>query len=118
MEGNTKYNLSERTAKFGEDVIALVQSIPENTINKPLISQLVRAATSVGANYMEADAGESKKDFKHKIGICKKEAKETMYWCQMMAKVVPEKINICRKLWREAQELTMIFSAIIRSCSR
>jgi len=73
----------------------------------------VRSATSIGANYAESDGAESKKDFRHKIALCKKEAKETKHWFRMIAKANPEKKNDCRELWKEAQELTLIFSAII-----
>jgi four helix bundle protein len=63
---------------------------------------------------MEADAAESKKDFEHKIGISRKEAKEMMHWLRMLAKANPIiKKDECRKLWKEAQELVFIFSAII-----
>ena len=75
-----KYDLIERTAKFGENIIIFLKSLNQNTINSPLISQLIRSSTSIGANYMEADTAESIKDFKHKISICKKEAKETTHW--------------------------------------
>ncbi len=64
---------------------------------------------------MEADAAESKKDFRHKIFICKKESKETKHWLRMIAKANPNKRDECKKLWKEAQELTLIFSAILRS---
>ena len=64
-----KYDLSERTAKFGEYVIEFCQNLSNTPINRPLISQFIRAGTSIGANYMEADCAESKKDFKHKIGL-------------------------------------------------
>lgn len=109
-----KYDLEERTAKFGESVIAFVKDLSITHVTKPLISQLVRAATSIGANYMEADAAESKKDFKHKIGLSKKESKETMHWLRMMARACPEQKEICRKLWQEAHELTLIFSSIVK----
>lgn len=112
---NQKYDLAERTAKFGEDIIEFIKELSATNINQPLINQIIRSATSIGANYMEADGAESKKDFKHKIGICKKEAKETMYWLRILAKANPDKINTCRKLWQEAHELTLIFSAIINS---
>jgi len=69
-----KYDLVERTAGFGQNIIIFLKSILENTISRPLISQLVRSATSIGANYMEADCSESSRDFNHKIGVCKKEA--------------------------------------------
>src|SRR3989344_5921772 len=58
-----KYDLAERTAKFGEAVISFAYGLPKNDIIRPLISQIVRSGTSVGANYMEADGAESKKDF-------------------------------------------------------
>lgn len=71
-----KYNLEERTAKFGEQAINFVMTLEQNPVNKLLISQVVRSATSIGANYMGADVAGTKKDFKHKIGLCRKEAKE------------------------------------------
>ena len=108
-----EYDLEERTARYGEAIIELVKTFPKDPINSPLISQLVRAATSIGANYMEADGAESKKDFQHKISICKKESKETKHWLRMIAKANPTRRNECDKLWKEAQELTLIFSAII-----
>jgi len=109
-----KYDLRERTAKFGEDVLRFVMTLPQNAINTPLISQLVRAATSIGANYMEADAAESKKDFNHKIAICKKESKESMHWIHMISIVNPTRKEECRKLWKEAHELALIFSSILK----
>jgi len=110
----TKYNLAERTSKFGVEVIVFVKSIRESNINRSIISQLIRSATSIGANYMEADCAESKKDFVHKIGICKKEAKETTHWLHMLATAEADKAEKCRKLWQEAHELTLIFSAIVQ----
>lgn len=106
-----------RTEVFGEAVIDFVRTVPESNINKSIIGQLIRSATSIGANYMEADCAESKKDFKHKIGISKKEAKETTYWLRMLARTNAEKIEECRKLWQEAHELTLIFSTIINKTS-
>ena len=109
------YDLEERTAKFGEKIIEFVKTLERNEINRPLISQLVSAGTSVGANYMEADGAESKKDFRHKIGICKKESKETKHWLRMITKANPHKNVECRRLWQEAHELTLIFSSILLS---
>jgi len=108
------YDLEERTAKFGENIIEFSKKIPKNNISLPLINQLVRASTSVGANYCEADCAESKKDFEHKIGICKKEAKETRHWLRMIAKAIPELIEESRKLWQEASELMLIFISIVK----
>ena len=107
-----KYDLEERTAKFGENIIKFVKKIPKKTETLPLISQLVRAGTSVGANYCEADDAESKKDFIHKIRICKKESRETKHWLRMIVVAVPELKEEARALWQEAQELNLIFASI------
>ncbi len=109
------FDLTERTAKFGENVIEFLQSVKNNVINNELMSQLVRSATSIGANYEEADGAVSKKDFRNKIGICKKESKESRHWLRMVAKANPERLEDCRRLWSEAHELTLIFSKIIIS---
>ena len=109
-----KYDLAERTSKFGVEIIIFAKSVKETNINKSIIFQLIRSATSIGANYMEADCAESKKDFIHKISICKKEAKETAYWLHMLSTTEMDKIEKCRKLWQEAHELTLIFSAITK----
>src|SRR4030042_6918085 len=99
-----KFDLEERIAKFGEEIIESAKSLYRDEINKPLISQLVRAATSIGANYMEADGAESRKDFNHKIAICKKESKETKHWLRMIAKANPVRKDECRRFWQEAQD--------------
>jgi len=112
---NKIYDLEERTAKFGEDIIEFVNTLERNEVNRPLIGQIVRSGTSIGANYVEADGAESKKDFHHKIAICKKEAKETKHWLRMIAKANPNKKIEVRKLWQEAQELRLIFSSILLS---
>ena len=111
---NKIYNLRERTALFGAISIKFSMSLPSTPINKPLVSQFVRAATSIGANYMEADGAESRKDFKHKIAICKKEAKESMHWIHMNSVANSIRKDECRKYWKEAHELALIFSAIVR----
>src|SRR5438552_6631447 len=71
-----KFDLEIRTAKFGASIIRFAKRLPMNAINTPLVTQLVRAGTSVGANYVEANNAESRKDFHHKIGICRKESRE------------------------------------------
>jgi len=114
INNKNKYDLEERTANFGENVIDFTKKLSNDPINRPLISQLVKSATSIGANYVEADGAESKKDFKHKIAICKKESKETKHWLRMIVKANIETRKECEKLWQEAQELTLIFSAIFK----
>lgn len=109
------YDLEERTAKFGEEVIKFCQSLQQNTINKPIISQLIRSSTSIGANYMEANSASSKRDFKNKIHICKKETQETKHWLRMLSVGEFNKKEEIRELWKESQELTLIFGKIIAS---
>ncbi|MBI3109585.1 four helix bundle protein [Candidatus Daviesbacteria bacterium] len=109
---NKKYDLEERTATFAESIIELCKNVPKNVVTIPIVDQLLRAGTSIGANYCEANGASSKKDFKNKIFICKKEAKETKYWLRLLAKAINETREACRKLWQEAQELTLIFSKI------
>jgi four helix bundle protein len=109
---NKKYDLEERTTIFAKNIIALCKKAKKDAISLPTITQLVRAGTSIGANYQEANGASSKKDFRNKIFICKKEAKETMYWLRLLAKSYEESREDCKTLWREAQELTLIFSKI------
>lgn len=111
---NRVYDLEERTARFGEAIIDFAKTIPQNPITNRLISQLVGAGTSVGANYVEADDSVSKKDFLKSIGICRKEARETKHFLRMVARALPELKLQARELWMEAKELHLIFSRIWR----
>jgi len=108
------YDLEERTAKFGESAISFCRDLPKHEITRPLINQLVKCATSIGANYCEADDAESSKDFVHKIGICKKESREAKHFFRMIASAVPDKAPDARKLWTEAKEINLIFNSIYR----
>jgi len=110
-----KYDLEERTAAFSERVIDFALSVERNAVTMPLISQLVRSATSIGANYCEADDAESKRDFRHKIGLCRKESRETKYWFRMIARAASKSKDEARPLWQEAKELHLIFAKIWRS---
>ncbi|MDA0835456.1 MAG: four helix bundle protein [Planctomycetota bacterium] len=142
--GEKPYDLEERTALFGEIVISFAKTIPQNIITQPLISQIVRSATSVGANYCEADDASSKKEFRQKIGYCRKEARtgfitrlateessklsgilrrpegyetdcrETKHWIRMIVKACPELRSEAISIWNEAKELHLIFAAILR----
>ncbi len=114
-EVKSNYNLEERTAKFGESIILFCKEIKENTITRPIISQIIRSGTSIGANYMEANGASSKKDFRNKIFICKKESQETKHWLRMLSVANPEKKDKTRELWKECQELTLIFGKIVSS---
>ena len=83
------YDLAERTARFGEMIVCFAKKIPRDPVNNRLIDQLVGAGTSVGANYCEADDGVSKPDFKHRMGTCRKEARETKFFLRMVAVAEP-----------------------------
>lgn len=109
------YDLEERTARFGEMFIDLAKKLPRNAINNRLIDQGMGSSGSMGANYCEANEAESRSDFIHKIGICKKETKETKHWLRLLARANPEFADEFRRLWKEAEELLLIFSAISKS---
>lgn len=116
LNKNKKWDLEERTAKFGEEIIKLCKDMPKNEITRPIINQLIKCGTSVGANYCEADDAESSKDFKHKIGICKKETRESKHFLRMITIATPEKKSRAHDLWQEAKELNLIFNSIYRKC--
>ena len=111
---NMKYDLEERVAKFGENIIDFAKKVTKNEITKPLISQIIRSGTSIGANYMEANEASSKKDFRNKIKICCKESRETKHWLRMIARADEKVILSCKLLWKEADEINKIFGSIAR----
>ena len=111
-----QYNLEERTKKFSK--IEILVKLIKNRINENIITQLLRSATSVGANYCEANGASSKKDFKNKIFICRKEIQETKYWIELLATTNPKEKDNLRKLWKEANELTLIFNKISSSLNK
>jgi len=119
MENN--YQLEERTAKFAENIIKFVKKIPKTIENIPIITQLItqltKSGTSVAANYYEATEGESKKDFAHKIGIAKKEAKETKLWLRLVVASEPKLAEEARILYKETQEFILIFSKARKTCN-
>jgi four helix bundle protein len=109
------YDLEERTAIFAEKVILFAKKIPWGPVNNRLIDQLVGAATSIGANYCEADDGVSRRDFKNRIGTCRKESRETKFFLRMVATSEPKFKAEARELWKEAHSFHRIFSRIWRS---
>lgn len=108
-----KYDLEERLVSFSEKIITLCKKTPIDIVTNPIISQLIRSGTSIGANYSEANGASSKLDFKNKIYICKKESIETKYWLRLLSKASPTVANDCRLLWKECHECTLIFSKIV-----
>jgi four helix bundle protein len=117
-KANNKYDLEERTAKLGESVIMFCRTLEQNVITKPLINQLIRSSTSIGANYMEANGASSKRDFKNIIYICKKESQETKHWLRMLKSCFPDRVLNINDIWEETQELTLIFQKIISTMNK
>ena len=115
---NKEYDMEERTAKFSEDLIEFIKGIKRDDINRNIVSQLVKSGTSVGANYCEANASSSKKDFRNKIYICKKETNETKYWFRVLAKCHPELKQKLKTLWQEAHEFHLIFQKITNTLDK
>ena len=110
-----QYDLEERTFKFAKQVRMFVKELPRNIGNIEDGKQVVRSSGSVGANYIEANESLSKKDFVMRIKICRKEAKETKYWLELVDTGENQELERKRKLLvGEATELMMIFSSIMR----
>jgi four helix bundle protein len=110
-----EWDLIERTARFGEQIIRFAKRIPRGPANDRLIDQLVGAGTSVGANYCEANESVSKKDFRFSISRSVKEAKETKFFLRMSVAAEPSLAPDARQLYREAHELLCIFASMRKS---
>jgi len=104
--------LQDRTKKFSLNLIKVLSKLPKTPTNEILVKQAIRSGTSVGANYREACEVESGKDFVHKIRICKKEAKETSYWLELLVTSNPGLANELNSLLSEVTEFVKIFSSI------
>lgn len=111
------YDLEKRTLDFSGKLILFCKACPKDIITIPIINQLIRSGTSIGANYREANGASSRKDFQNKIFICKKEAKETLYWLELIGNSInDDKLKSdCRTLWQESKELILIFGTIAHS---
>lgn len=108
---NSPIDLRDRTYDFARDVLRFARQIPSNSISRPIISQLVRSSTSVGANFIEAKNASSKKDFRNKVFISKKEASETLYWLRLTGEFTESTELV--KLQKECQEIVLILQKII-----
>lgn len=107
------YNLEDRTLLFSKDLLASCRKLPKNNINLPLINQVVRSGTSIGANYREANDGLGKKDSIHSLRISRKEAKETSYWLELLLNSNPGYDLELNTLMKECTELRNILSSMI-----
>lgn len=107
------YDLEQRTTDFAKRVVRLCRELPKNEINRPLISQIVRSAGSIGANYREANDALGDKDFIHRMKIARKECKESLHWLEIIEEANPEFVPRMQNLKQETRELKNILSSII-----
>ena len=109
------YDLEKRTLKFSKEVRDFVKVLPRNISNIEYASQLIRSSASIGANYIEANESLGKKDFLMRIKISRKEAKESIYWLELIDVGANSELTDKDKiLAQEATELMKIFGAILR----
>lgn len=110
--GGKQFDLEDRTLRFAKDVRAFIQKLPKNIILNQDYMQLTRSSGSVGANYLEANESLSRKDFLMRIKISKKEARETVYWLELL--VVDSRFDVeLKKLVDEANQLIRILGTIL-----
>ncbi|MBL7078307.1 four helix bundle protein [Candidatus Shapirobacteria bacterium] len=114
IQNSKQYNLEERTYKFAKNCRVFVKKLPRTIANIEDGKQLIRASGSVGANYIEANESLSKKDFIHRVKICRKEAKESRLWLKLVE--VNGKETERERLTKEITELMKIFGAILEKC--
>lgn len=107
-----KAELEQRTKQFALRIIKFVTALPKNKISNVIGYQLLKAGTSIGANYREANRAESRADFIHKVGIVEKEAAETQYWLELCNECALGNPDEQKLLLKESVELLAIFSAI------
>lgn len=111
------YDIRERTFQFAVRVIQAVRRLPDDAATRVVAYQLIKAATSVGANVEEADGAESKRDFVHKMSIARKEARESRYWIRIVRASITDS-DEWTALQQESEEIARIVSAIINSSQR
>src|SRR5207245_5756121 len=105
-------DLEQRTKRFALAVLEFASSLPRNRAADVLVKQLLRSATSMGANYREANRGVSRADFTNKIGTVQKEAAETQYWIELLMETGNSKTESVADLHKESTELLAIFVSI------
>lgn len=121
QSSNDKSDLKERTFNFSTKSIELFHALPKTPVNNTIASQFLRSALSIGANYREADGTDTRKDFTYKMGLSKKEAKETYYWLGLLQFENKKRSNLLpsiNKLIQESKELMLIFSSIVVKTKR
>lgn len=114
----TKEELKQRTKEFALRVMKLVEALPKNTIGRCLGNQLIRSGTSVGANYRAACRGRSRAEFIAKLGTVAEEADESSFWLELIMDGHIMNRKLVEPLYKEADELTAIFTASLNSAKK
>jgi four helix bundle protein len=114
-KNSKQYDLEDRTLEFAKRVRSFVKKLPKTIANQEDGRQLIKASGSVGANYIEANESLGKKDFRMRIKISRKEAKESRYWLRLVDTSEDEELELERiYLIKESTELMNIFGAILK----
>ena len=108
----TKSELEKRTKAFAIAVIHFIDNLPKNKAARLMSEQLLRSATSIGANYREANHAESRRDFVHKVAIVEKEATESLYWIELFEELMLGNPEQVKALFHECNQLVAIFTRI------
>ena len=116
LKNSKQYDLEDRTYMFARSCRDFCKKLPNTISNNEYHKQLIRSSGSVAANYIEANESLSKKDFNHRIKICRKESKESRLWISLFDVKSKEQLKIQDKLSQEALELTKIFGSIVEKC--
>jgi four helix bundle protein len=109
--------LKQRTKRFALRSMKLIDALPKTTTGRAIGSQLVRSATSVGANYRAACRGRSKAEFIAKIGVVEEEADESGFWMELIVEGGLMKAHLVSSLLKEADELVAIMAASRKSAA-
>jgi four helix bundle protein len=113
-----KEEFLKRTMNFGLRVIRLVESLPKKQVTIVLGNQLLRAGTSVGADYRAAVRGKSRADFIAKMGIVEEECDEALYWMEMLIESGSVKPDLLKDLMNEGNQIVAIVVTSIRTARR
>jgi four helix bundle protein len=111
----TKEDLIKRTMNFAVRIIKMTEHLPKNAMGEVISGQILRSASSVGANYRAACRSKSKKDFINKLKIVEEEMDETLYWISLIEECELIKSEKLSQLKAEANELLAIFVTSLKT---
>ncbi len=112
---NKPQDIAERVFIFATRILKMTTKLPKNSVNMVLINQIIRSATSIGANIEEARGAHTKIDFTYNMNIAKKEARETIYWLRLIIEMNPSLSSRLNLLLQENEEIIKILTAIVKT---